>query len=238
MTEYLERKAAVMRLMQDGCSAKNVQSIMGIPAVDVEKISDGYHTFADLYEQRLILSAALAKNNPYAWKSKRHEDGSVPFGGGWFIMGFDTDEGCYTYHYELKDWDLFQCKELDKGKPRDGHTSKDVRRLLSIPAAVSVPQWISVKDRLPKPTEQWPHCIVLVNVAHWPTSTYDICDSPYDEEFVVTAIYNSKQKIWHINGWDEQINALLPIIDDEPVNGSCVTHWMPLPEPPKGENDG
>lgn len=108
-------------------------------AADVEKISDGYHTFADLYEQRLILSAALAKNNPHAWKSKRHEDGSVPFGGGWFIMGFDTDEGCYTYHYELKDWDLFQCEELDKGKPWDGHTSKDVRRLLSIPAANVAP---------------------------------------------------------------------------------------------------
>lgn len=134
MAEYIERETALMRLMQDGCSAKNIQSIMELPAVDVEKISDGYHTFADLYEQRLILSAALAKNNPYAWKSKRHEDGSVPFGGGWFIMGFDTAEGCYTYHYELKDWDLFQCKELDKGKPWDGHTSKDVRRLLSIPS--------------------------------------------------------------------------------------------------------
>ena len=119
-------------------------------AADVEKISDGYHTFADLYEQRLILSAALAKNNPHAWKSKRHEDGSVPFGGGWFIMGFDTDEGCYTYHYELKDWDLFQCKELDKGKPWDGHTSKDVRRLLSIPAADVAPmrhgRWIASHD--------------------------------------------------------------------------------------------
>ena len=115
-------------------------------------MSDGYHTFADLYEQRLILSAALAKNNPHAWKSKRHADGSIPFGWGWFIMGFDTDEGCYTYHYELKDWDLFQCKELDKGKPWDGHTSKDVRRLLSIPAADVAPVgWISVKDRLPKP---------------------------------------------------------------------------------------
>lgn len=30
-------------------------------AVDVETISDGYHNFADLYEQRMILSAALAK---------------------------------------------------------------------------------------------------------------------------------------------------------------------------------
>ena len=122
------------------------------PAADVEKMSDGYHTFADLYEQRLILSAALAKNNPHAWKSKRHEDGSVPFGGGWFIMGFDTDEGCYTYHYELKDWDLFQCKELGKGKTWDGHTSKDVRRLLSIPAADVAPfrygRWIEDHDYL------------------------------------------------------------------------------------------
>lgn len=145
MAEYIEREAAIKAIYDSdpngirralGFNVRQIEeALRTIPAVDVEKISDGYHTFADLYEQRLILSAALAKNNPYAWKSKRHEDGSVPFGGGWFIMGFDTDEGCYTYHYELKDWDLFQCKELDKGKPWDGHTSKDVRRLLSIPAA-------------------------------------------------------------------------------------------------------
>ena len=151
MAEYIEREAALALVRPDApedekaavtiATAKKL--VRGIvrrtPAADVRKMSDGYHTFADLYEQRLILSAALAKNNPHAWKSKRHEDGSVPFGGGWFIMGFDTDEGCYTYHYELKDWDLFQCRELDKGKPWDGHTSKDVRRLLSIPAADVVP---------------------------------------------------------------------------------------------------
>ena len=149
MAEYLEREAAIKAIYDSdpngirralGFNVRQIEeALRTIPAVDVEKISDGYHTFADLYEQRLILSAALAKNNPYAWKSKRHEDGSVPFGGGWFIMGFDTDEGCYTYHYKLKDWDLFQCKELDKGKPWDGHTSKDVRRLLSIHAADVAP---------------------------------------------------------------------------------------------------
>lgn len=145
MAEYIERGTAIAKLtalevtnpIATMTDAKRLLADM--PAADVEKMSDGYHTFADLYEQRLILSAALAKNNPHAWKSKRHEDGSVPFGGGWFIMGFDTDEGCYTYHYELKDWDLFQCEELGKGKPWDGHTSKDVRRLLSIPAADVVP---------------------------------------------------------------------------------------------------
>lgn len=147
MAEYIERGSAMRTAHILRPEDKELMSAISIiPAVDVEKMSDGYHTFADLYEQRLILSAALAKNNPHAWKSKRHEDGSVPFGGGWFIMGFDTDEGCYTYHYELKDWDLFQCKELGKGKPWDGHTSKDVRRLLSIPAADVAPvrhgRWI------------------------------------------------------------------------------------------------
>jgi hypothetical protein len=32
MDEYIKRETAVMRLMQDGCSAKNVQSIMELPA--------------------------------------------------------------------------------------------------------------------------------------------------------------------------------------------------------------
>lgn len=156
MAEYIERDAAIRALLNDSPEQVSysredaADCIRYMDAADVEKMSDGYHTFADLYEQRLILSAALAKNNPNAWKSKRHEDGSVPFGGGWFIMGFDTDEGCYTYHYELKDWDLFQCKELDKGKPWDGHTSKDVRRLLSIPAADVAPvvhgRWIMHDD--------------------------------------------------------------------------------------------
>lgn len=154
MDEYISREATIKRIKEVYCVGCNsyhgvkcrgcgtgdaIDIIEDAPAADVEKMSDGYHTFADLYEQRLILSAALAKNNPHAWKSKRHDDGSVPFGGGWFIMGFETDEGCYTYHYELKDWDLFQCKELDKGKPWDGHTSKDVRRLFSIPSADVAP---------------------------------------------------------------------------------------------------
>lgn len=41
MTEYIEREAAVMRLMQDGCSAKNVQTIMTLPATDVAPVVHG-----------------------------------------------------------------------------------------------------------------------------------------------------------------------------------------------------
>lgn len=41
MAEYLERETAVMRLMQDGCSAKNVQTIMVLPAADVAPVRHG-----------------------------------------------------------------------------------------------------------------------------------------------------------------------------------------------------
>lgn len=41
MAEYLERETAVMRLMQDGCSAKNVQTIMVLPAADVAPVVHG-----------------------------------------------------------------------------------------------------------------------------------------------------------------------------------------------------
>lgn len=97
------------------------------------ELSDGYHTFNDLYYQRCILFATLVnQNKKTSWKSYKHEDGELCFGGGWFIVGIDTPQGSYTYHYENKYWDLFQCKELECSKHWDGHTSKDVDRLLSI----------------------------------------------------------------------------------------------------------
>lgn len=183
MAEYIERGTAIAKLTAlevaepSATMADAKRLLADMPAVDVEEMSDGYHTFDDLYEQRLILSAALAKNNPHAWKSKRHEDGSVPFGGGWFIMGFDTDEGCYTYHYELKDWGLFQCKELEKGKPWDGHTSKDVRRLLSIPAADVAPmvrtRWAHLGG------DEWccPVCgFVITTEGSWDKPTKKYCE--------------------------------------------------------------
>ena len=66
------------------------------------------------------------------WKSKKHEDGQFCFGGGWFIVGIDTPNGSYTYHYEMGYWDLFDCKELPRAKHWDGHTDEDVTRLLSL----------------------------------------------------------------------------------------------------------
>ena len=38
MAEYIKREAALMKLMQDGCSAKNLQSISDMPAADVAPV--------------------------------------------------------------------------------------------------------------------------------------------------------------------------------------------------------
>jgi len=100
---------------------------------DIGELSDGFHTFNDLYYQRMMLFVALVKlNKERSWKSKKHSDGEPCFGGGWFVVGIDTPEGSYTYHYEEKYYDMFDCKELPTGKEWDGHTEKDVTRLLSL----------------------------------------------------------------------------------------------------------
>ena len=103
---------------------------------EIDDVSDGFHTFRQLYYQRMMLFATIVKQNKdKAWKSLRHEDGELCFGGGWFIVGIDTPKGSYTYHYENKYFDLFDCEILDYGKHWDGHTEKDVTRLLSLPSA-------------------------------------------------------------------------------------------------------
>jgi len=113
---------------------KRINEICKVANVDdISDLSDGYHTFRQLYYQRMMLFAAIVKQNrDKAWKSKCHADGEPCFGGGWFIVGIDTPEGSYTYHYKDTYFDLFECEELERGKMWDGHTEKDVTRLLSL----------------------------------------------------------------------------------------------------------
>lgn len=100
---------------------------------DIGDVSDGYHTFNQLYHQRAMLFATIVNSNPdKAWKTHKHEDGKDCFGGGWFLVTIDTPEGSYGYHYEDKYWDYFKCQELEKAKHWDGYTEDDVTRLLSL----------------------------------------------------------------------------------------------------------
>lgn len=117
---------------------------------DIGEVSDGSHTFNGLYEQRMILFAALVKAyKDKAWKSYMHDDGEYCFGGGWFIVGIDTPEGSYTYHYENKYWDMFDCIDLPRGKHWDGHTEADAKtRLMSLKPERKKGKWSFIGDNM------------------------------------------------------------------------------------------
>ena len=121
--------------MTDNESAR-IKAICEIANIDdIEDLSDGYHTYKELYHQRAILFATIVNQNKgKAWKSWKHSDGNYCFdsNGEWFIVGVDTPEGSYIYHYSKEYWDYFHCKELECSKEWDGHTEKDVGRLLSL----------------------------------------------------------------------------------------------------------
>ena len=153
MSEYIEREAIQKRLNRI-VEVNNLRTdlawftpygvkalIEDFPAADVRPVpaggigemSDGYHTFNGLYYQRMVLFAAIVKAyKDKAWKSRKHEDGKPCFDGGWFIVGIDTPQGSYTYHYEDKYWNWFECEELPVAKHWDGHTEEDVTRLLTL----------------------------------------------------------------------------------------------------------
>ena len=74
------------------------------------QISDGYHTFSELYEHRHALCLALMKAMPDRWWfSKRHHDGGLCFGSeDWFIIGATlpgVSHGEITYHLPSRLWE-------------------------------------------------------------------------------------------------------------------------------------
>jgi hypothetical protein len=101
-----------------------------------ENTSDGFHTFKELYEMRLLLTASLfnewaddpLNNSPWVLKSRLHSDGSIPFNDpNWFIVVAETREGQISFHYEVKDWGLFhKVPEVTLPPKYDGHTTSDV----------------------------------------------------------------------------------------------------------------
>lgn len=108
----------------------SVETCPGRVAVECEigKVSDGYHTFDELYEHRCLLFLAWQKYFPSyrAWKSRKHNDGSSFEG--WFIAGVDlgASGGQITYHIPETYWDLCRAPERETAPEWDGHTSADV----------------------------------------------------------------------------------------------------------------
>ncbi len=94
-------------------------------------ISDGFHTFDELYDHRITLFIALCRvvwsfTAVPVWRSRLHSDGSSF--DGWFVLGMNRESGKQiTYHLPESRWD--ECdfaKELDRAPEWDGHAPADV----------------------------------------------------------------------------------------------------------------
>jgi hypothetical protein len=117
-----------------------LQKDIPIPdSLEVGDVSDGYHTFDELYEFRKAYNALLFnqwhERDLYSvHKSLRHHDGELCFGGGSFIVVAMTPYGQISNHYNVRDWELFRVPEEEKALfEYDGHTSADVlERLLKL----------------------------------------------------------------------------------------------------------
>ena len=69
---------------------------------------------------------------------------------------------------------------------------------------VTVQEWVSVDDRLPK---DWTDVLVSSRFG-----------------FLETAVYTGTPGKWRI-GWNGDM-----------LEADSITHWMPIPQPPKGDN--
>lgn len=109
--------------------------------LDTSLISDGYHTFGELYKHRIALFIYLVKTlhdlstTNKTWIYKRNHDGIG--WSGWFGMGINFEEGKQiTYHLPIEYWDscLKYVDEVwDINPYYDGHTGADViERLLNL----------------------------------------------------------------------------------------------------------
>jgi hypothetical protein len=96
------------------------------------QVSDGYHTFDDLYAHRGLLLVALMQAHPnLAWRSRRHDDGTSQ--AGWWLAGLRLPTGDISYHMPDALWPLLDAAPvatLDRAPKWDGHDSAEVLRRL------------------------------------------------------------------------------------------------------------
>lgn len=108
------------------------------PTPDPQDISDGYHTFRELYDHRCLLYIALVLHSPWkkAWK---------PHHPGWPVLFLETPAGQIGYHVKEVFLPMFEglVPRIDD-YIFDGHTSADVVERLQLALAKHLPPRVEV----------------------------------------------------------------------------------------------
>lgn len=99
--------------------------VLDLPC-EAGKVSDGDHSYEELYQHRCLLYLAFLCLKGGGWYSLKHNDGSQYEG--WFIAGITLPSGDISYHlpHEYLDIAAKHLEELERGKVWDGHTATDV----------------------------------------------------------------------------------------------------------------
>ena len=94
------------------------------------EVSDGYHTFNELYEHKYVLFLALCRALGMGWKSKFHSDGSMF--AEYFVCGVTLPgAGDITYHLPMYEWENASfLRVLERAPSWDGHTPVQVSERL------------------------------------------------------------------------------------------------------------
>ena len=118
------------------------------PETGIGDVSDGYHTFNELYHHRAILFSVICNTfKDKAWKSKKHDTGDMY--DGMFIVGIETPQGQATYHYDINPyWDMFKCRELSRAPEWDGHTPAQAIERIRKLEPVRYGKWVWNNDAI------------------------------------------------------------------------------------------
>ena len=152
----------------------------------IGEVSDGYHTFNELYHHRAVLFSVICNGHPdMAWKSKLHHDGTMY--DGMFIVGVNTPDGQATYHYDIDPyWNMFQVPELPNAPEWDGHTpAQAIERLSTLAQPENNPLTL---DEL-RQMEGEPAFVTPINLHEW------ICN-PMDGKPEWGMVRKSWVRIW------------------------------------------
>ena len=88
--------------------------------------------------------------------------------------------------------------------------------------------WKEICDTQDLPREDGEYLVALHSV-------FDFFGEPDEKETVTSAFFHFEQKTWEVTPY-RYINALLPVFDlYDTMTTDYITHWMPMPEPPKEE---
>ena len=95
---------------------------------DTGEVSDGYHTFNELYRHRITLFIYIAKkyaaSGGAVYRFHHYE--------GWFCLGLETAHGQISYHIPESQWEKCDFAGKERQPIFDGHTSEDVLRRIEL----------------------------------------------------------------------------------------------------------